>query len=116
MTIRTPARQQGFTLLEIMIVVTIIGLLAGIAVPSFVRARMRSSQAGCVNNLRQIESAKAQWALETKAGPTTLPTDANLFGAGLYLKKKPECAAGGNYTIDTINNPPTCDQPGHVLN
>jgi hypothetical protein len=72
-------------------------------------------QAGCINNLRQIESAKQQWALATKASQTALPTDANLFGLALYLKKKPECPAGGQYTLDTVNNPPTCNQPGHVL-
>ena len=115
MTISTPARRQGFTLLEIMLVVAIIGLLAALAVPSFIRARARSAQSGCINNPRQIESAKTQWALERKAGPLALPTDADLFGFGLYLKKKPGCPAGGLYTLDTVNNPPTCDQPGHGL-
>lgn len=99
-----------------MIVVGIIGILAALAVPAFIRARTRSAEAGCINNLRQIESAKSQWALEHKAGPQSLPTDNDLFGITLYLKKKPECPTGGKYVIDTVDTPPSCDQPGHLLN
>ena len=56
--------RNGFTLVEIMIVVAIIGLLAMIAIPSFMRARTTSQMNGCINNLRQIEAAKDQYALE----------------------------------------------------
>jgi prepilin-type N-terminal cleavage/methylation domain-containing protein len=58
------SRKSGFTLVEIMIVVAIIGLLAAIAIPNFVRARTTSQQNACINNLRLIDSAKQQWALE----------------------------------------------------
>ena len=107
--------RSGFTLMEIMLVVGLIGTLAAMAVPAFARARARSAGAACVNNLRQIESAKQRWALETKADSGALPTDADLFGPALYLKQKPECPAGGQYTIAAVNNPPACDQTGHVL-
>src|SRR3954469_9675769 len=67
------SKKQGFTLVEIMIVVAIIGLLAAIAIPNFVRARTTAQQNACINNLRQLDGAKQQWALENKAAATALP-------------------------------------------
>ena len=69
-----PCGRAGFTLTEIMIVVGIIGLLAEIAIPNYVEARLNASKSACINNLRLIDSAKQQWALEELRSPTAVPT------------------------------------------
>src|ERR1700754_559917 len=71
-------RKSGFTLIEIMIVVAIIGLLAAIAIPNFVHARTTAQANACINNLRQIDGAKQEWALENKAAATATPSNDNI--------------------------------------
>ncbi len=95
----------GFTLLEIMIVVAIIGLLAALAIPSFMKARTTSQQKACINNLRQIESGKEQWALEARKrqGDATDVTAINS-----YLKLAPACPSSGTYDYTVIGTDATC--------
>ena len=108
-------KKAGFTLVEIMIVVAIIGLLAAIAIPNFVKARTTAQTNACINNLRQIDGAKEQYMLENNTA--TLPDLAGLSGANGYIKKTPECPAGGSYTVGAAGTDPSCSQSaaGHVL-
>jgi len=109
------SRRGGFTLVEIMIVVAIIGLLAAIAIPNFVKARSLSQKNACIENLRQIFYAKATWALETRQSSSVVPTDADLFGPSLYIREKPVCPASGDYEILAMDTKPICSTPGHTL-
>ncbi len=111
-------RKSGFTLVEIMIVVAIIGLLASIAVPNFVRARNTAQKNACINNLRMIDNAKQQWATENKKGDSDTPT---VDDVKVYIKNNrfPTCPGGGTYegTIGALNQDPECSKKaeGHVL-
>jgi len=112
--------RQGFTLVEIMIVCGIVGLLAAIAIPHFLRHRAFANKNSCIENLRQIAAAKSVWAQEKNKGNAHIPAEADLFGATNYIREKPSCPGGGaDYmvTIGTVGEAPKCSlaAEGHVL-
>jgi type II secretory pathway pseudopilin PulG len=100
-----------------MIVVAIIGLLVTMAFPAFMKTRKQASRQSCIENLRQIESAKQQWAMEKGKKQSDAPTEDDLIGPNLYIKKMPECGGGGAYDLKTVGDTTTCTQAddGHVL-
>ncbi len=113
MRTRALRRHSGFTLVEVMIVVAIMGLLAAIALPNMVKARTRSQQTVCIKNLQMIDGAKETWALETRRGPgdTVIDTEVDTYIKG----GAPVCPTSGVYNYGRLTAPPTCTVAGHVL-
>ena len=109
--------KAGFTLIEIMIVVGIIGMLAAMAIPNFIRARTASQQSACINNLRQIDAAKHQWGLEASVPLSATPSSADLQpylgrGAGsvanVFCPQDPARTLGTSYTVGDLSTAPVC--------
>ena len=91
-----------------------IPLMMAIAIPNFVKARETAQMNACINNLRQIDAAKNQWALEHNKQATDTPTESDLTP---YLKNHqfPQCPAGGVYTIGQDSDAPTCSITNHIM-
>ncbi len=90
---------------------------AAIVAPSFLPARPYAQRNACINNLRIIQQAKAQWASEHGKSSTDTPADADLFGEGKYIKHNLQCPRGGTYKIGRVGEDVVCSYAdlGHCL-
>ena len=107
---------QSYANVALLPAVAVPGLLAAIAIPNFVKARTVSQENACINNLRQIDAAKNEWALEKgkKNGDAVTEDDIKPY-IRLINGELPKCPAGGTYTLNAVGEPPTCSVPGHKL-
>jgi prepilin-type N-terminal cleavage/methylation domain-containing protein len=117
------SRKPAFTLVEIMIVVAIVGLLASIAVPYYVRQRASTQANICINTLLKLDDAACEFALEhgKKTGdPLNYPQDLTPYIKLNGSNQIPPCPAGGSYTLNSVGSVPVCSlgssvNPVHVL-
>ena len=94
----------------------IVVAIAIMMIPNFVKSRKPSQMNACINNLRLIDGAKQQWALENGKKGDAVPTFQDLkryIGRGDGVL--PNCPDGGTYTIGAVSNAPTCSIPGHSI-
>lgn len=103
------ATQRAFTAIEILIVVLIIGILVGAAVPGFMHARESTRTKVCVSGLRVLSTAKDEWAMENHLPGKAVPTIADLVP---YVKSWPNCPSGGSYSLNAVDVPPACSFGG----
>lgn len=93
----------------------VIGMMAAIAIPNFVRARTQAQSYACQSNLQAIQGAKEVWALENKKAQNAVPTDTDLFGAAKPINRKPTCPARGTYSLNSVQESPACSVHGEIM-
>ena len=103
---------QSYANTALLPAVAVPGMLAAIAIPNFVKARATAQRNACINNLRQLDAAKQQWALEKGKVADDVPTKEDLLP---YLRRWPVCPQGGTYTLGPVGKSPRCSIPGHEL-
>ncbi len=104
--------RQGFTLIEILVVLGIIALVSALAIPNLFKSRDTAQKTACIENLNRIEGVKQQWGAEKKKDQADVAEIADLEP---YLKKFPSCPSGGAYVLQPLGTKATCNIPGHTL-
>lgn len=108
----------GITMPQLLVVIGVLAVVVlAVVVPNFVRAHATPSKNSCIANLKQIDGAKEQWALENKK---TVGTPVDVAAVNSYLKYSiaPQCPANGTYTYNPVGKAPTCSLGatlGHTL-
>lgn len=112
--------KDGFTIIELLIVLAVIAIILSIAIPNYAKSRLESQKNACIANLRQINSAVDEWVIENKIGTGTVPAESDDEAIYAYLKgSRPRCPAAGVYTIHAVGSTEqvTCSlsDKGHTL-
>ena len=107
---------KAFTLIELMAVVAIIAIVLAIALQNYLTSSATSKKTVCINNLKQIDAAIDQWAMENKISSGTQSTE-DVYD---YVKGgKPKCPSGGLYTLYSVDSIPqvgcSLEDEGHRL-
>ena len=90
----------------------VVGMMAAIAIPNFVKARNGALSQQCRNNLRTIQSAKEVWALQSRKPDDSIPTEADLVGSEKQMATLPVCGGGGVYSFNPVRENPSCSVHG----
>lgn len=106
-------RKPGFTLIELMFVIMLIGILLAIAIPAFTQARDKARTKSCMKNLSHIQTAKEQYEIVAKKSDGDTVVFADLVP--YYIKAIPECPEDGAYDLMLLGQNPTCTVEGHQL-
>ena len=114
------SNRKAFTLIEIMIVVAIIAVLIAVALPNYLKSGTMVEKTICMNNLKKIDAAIDQWAIEHRKSPGMQPSASEEDEIYNYIRGgKPLCPAGGEYTIYAVGDKPqvrcTLEEQGHKL-
>lgn len=112
--------REGYTLVEIMIVVAVIAVLMSVALPNYLKSGKNSAKNACLFNLRQIDSAMEQWAMDNNVPAGTVPSFSQESEIYAYIDGgTPVCPSGGEYSLHTVGVRPqvTCsrEDEGHRL-
>ncbi len=105
------------TIIDVLVIVLLLGLLLAVAVPKYLNIPKPYNQtrSSCIANLKVLDSAKEQWAMDNKKAPGAVVRFKDLVGLDLYIKSEPVCPKGGYYVVGSIGTNPTCSIEGHAI-
>ncbi len=107
---QSTCRKSGFTLVELIVILVVLGVLGGIAIPKYIQNRTTKRRNACTANLKMMDGAKWSWSVETRQAGTAVPADSDIFGWSLYMGSKLLCPLGGTYSLNAISIRTTCSK------